>query len=305
MSKRTGFIVALVTCLLLPVASLAQGIYVTAMRGQVGTTSVMSGLYAVNLANGAAAFVAPLRTRDGKPVAITGLGVEPASRALYGITSNLSPNSPQSLVTVDPEGGLVSVIGRLDLPGTDIVFDKEGRLLIWLPATRQVGVIDLGSGHVRPLGRAGPPDAFGGLAVDKDGQVWVTPSGAYGTLDRVDLGTGALVTGPQLKGAPFPGAVTAMTFTPSGLLLAINSNVGSPAAAKLVTINTSTGMVAEIGNLPDDSDAITYVEPAHAIAEILATMSGRTLALFALIAGLVLAVLGMLVVRWARRRRTA
>jgi len=118
----------------------------------------------------------------------------------------------------------------------------------------------------------------------------------------VNLDTGALVTGPQIKGAPFPGAITAMTFTPSGLLLAINSNVGSPAAAKLVTINTSSGVVAEIGSLPDDSDAITYVPPAHGMTEILSTMSGRTLALFALIAGLVLAVVGMFVVRLIRRR---
>jgi len=302
MSTRKGWILALVTCLLLPAASFAQSIYVAAMRGQAGATNVMSGLYSLNLANGGTTFVAPLRTADGQPVALTGLGVEPASHVFYGITSGLSPTAPQSLVTLEPQSGRVSVIGHLDQPGTDIVFDKAGHLFIWLPATRQVGLVDLTSGHVNVLGKPGPPDAFGGLAVDDDGKLYVTPSGAYGTLDTVNLDTGGLVTGPQLKGAPFPGAITAMTFTPSGLLLAINSNVGSPAAAKLVTINTSTGVVAEIGNLPDDSDAITYVPPAHGMSDILATMSGRTLALFALIAGLILAVIGMLVVTWIRRR---
>jgi hypothetical protein len=78
--------------------------------------------------------------------------------------------------------------------------------------------------------------------------------------------------------------------------------VGSPAAAKLVTINTASGIIAEIGSLPEDSDAITYAAPVHEIGDILATMSGRTLALFALIAGLILAVIGMLVVTWIRRR---
>jgi hypothetical protein len=302
MSMRKAFFLALVACLWLPAASLAQTIYVSAMRGQAGAANVMSGLYNVNLANGAATFVAPLRTTDGNPVAITGLGVEPSSHVFYGITSNLSPTSPQSLVTLEPQSGRVTIIGRLDQPGTDIVFDKAGHLFIWLPSTRQIGLVDLTSGHVNVLGKAGPPDAFGGLAVDAEGALYVTPSGAYGTLDTVDLNTGALVTGPQIKGAPFPGAITAMTFTPSGLLLAINSNVGSPAAAKLVTINTATGAVAEIGNLPDDSDAITYVPPAHGMTDILGTMSGRTLALFALIAGLVLAVAGMFAVRWIRRR---
>jgi len=302
MSMRKGWILALVAWLALPAASIAQSIYVSAMRGQAGASNVMSGLYSVNLANGAATFVTPLRTSDGKPIAITGLAVDPASQVFYGITSNLSPAFPQSLVTLEPQSGRVNVIGRLDQPGTDIVFDRQGRLFIWLPRTRQVGLLDLTSGHVNVLGKAGPPDAFGGLAVDGEGRLFVTPSGAYGTLDMVDLNTGALVTGPQIKGAPFPGAITAMTFTPSGLLLAINSNVGSPAAAKLVTINTLTGIVAEIGNLPDDSDAITYVPPAHGMADILSTMSGRTLALFALIAGLVLAVGGMFAVRWIRAR---
>jgi len=302
MSMRKGWILALVAWLVLPAASIAQSIYVSAMRGQAGASNVMSGLYSVNLANGAATFVTPLRTSDGKPIAITGLAVDPASQVFYGITSNLSPAFPQSLVTLEPQSGRVNVIGRLDQPGTDIVFDRQGRLFIWLPRTRQVGLLDLTSGHVNVLGKAGPPDAFGGLAVDGEGRLFVTPSGAYGTLDMVDLNTGALVTGPQIKGAPFPGAITAMTFTPSGLLLAINSNVGSPAAAKLVTINTLTGIVAEIGNLPDDSDAITYVPPAHGMADILSTMSGRTLALFALIAGLVLAVGGMFAVRWIRAR---
>src|SRR3954465_7401854 len=103
MSMRKGLFLALLTCLLLPAASLAQSIYVSAMRGQAGAENVMSGLYSVNLANGAATFVAPLRTADGKPVAITGLGVEPATQVFYGITSNLSPASPQSLVKLEPQ----------------------------------------------------------------------------------------------------------------------------------------------------------------------------------------------------------
>jgi hypothetical protein len=300
--KRAGLVLALVAWLAAPLAAFAQTVYVAAMRGQPGTSNVMSGLYSINLANGAATFIAPLRAQNGGPVAITGLGVDPATRVFYGITSTLSPNAPKSLVTLDPQTGNVTLVGALDVAGTDIVFDKTGRLLIWLPDTRQIGTIDLGTGHVTSLGRAGPSDSFGGLATDDAGLVYVTPSGAYGTLDTVDMQTGALNTGPQLKGAPFPGAITAMTFTPSGLLLAINSNVGSPAAAKLVAINTSSGVVSEIGNLPDDSDAITYAAPPHGIPDILGTMSGRTLALFALIAGLVLAVAGMFAVRWIRRR---
>jgi hypothetical protein len=285
-----------------PLAAIAQSVYVAAMRGQAGTANVMSGLYAINLANGAATFVAPLRTGAGGAVAITGLAAEPSTGVFYGITSTLSPNMPQSLVTLDPRTGSLALIGHLDLPGTDIVFDHEGRLLMWLPATRQVALVDLKTGGATPLGHPGPPDAFGGLAVDMRGVVYVTPGGALGTLDTVDLKSGDIKPGPPLKGAPYPGAITAMTFTPSGLLIAINSNVGSPAAAKLVTINTSTGAMSEISSLPEDSDAISFAPPPHDMSEVLATMSGRTLALLALVAGLVLAVAGMFAVKWIRRR---
>jgi len=303
MTRRLGFLAALIVCIAAPLAAFAQSVYVAAMRGQVGTTNVMSGLYAINLSNGAATFVTPLRTASGGAVAITGLGVEPSTRTFYGITSTLSPNLPQSLVTLDPATGKLSLIGHLDVAGTDIVFDNAGRLLMWLPSTRQVALVDLKTAHATPLGQPGPPDAFGGLAVDVRGMTYVTPGGALGTLDTVDLDTGEIKAGPTLKGAPYPGAITAMAFTPSGLLIAINSNVGSPAAAKLVTINTSTGAMSEIGSLPEDSDAITFAPPPHDMSEVLATMSGRTLALLALVAGLVLAVGGMFVVKWIRRAR--
>jgi hypothetical protein len=303
MLKRLASL-ALVACLASPVWAVAQTIYVASMRGQAGTANVMSGLYAINLANGAATFLAPLKTAAGGAVAITGLAVEPNTRAFYGITSNLSPNIPQSLVAIDPQNGQVSLIGRLDRPGTDIVFDNAGRLLIWLPDTRQVGEVNVKSGRVTSIGPPGPPDAFGGIAIDLRGLAFVTPKGVNGTLDTIDIRTGELKQGPAIKGAPFPGAITAMTFTPSGLLLAINSNVGSPAAAKLVTINTASGAVSEIGTLPEDSDAITYAPPPHDMSEVLATLSGRTLALFALIAGLVLALLGVFAVKWIRRPRT-
>lgn len=302
MPRRLALLAVLVLWLTAPLAALAQQVYVAAMRGQAGTPNLMSGLYAINLSNGAATFLTPLRTANGGAVAITGLAVDTPTRTFYGITSNLSPHLPQSLVSLDPQSGALTLIGHMDLPGTDIVFDNSGRLLMWLPATRQVGVVDLKTAHVTPLGQAGPPDAFGGLAVDLRGVAFVTPGGANGTLDTVDLKTGELKPGPQLNGAPFPGAITAMTFTPSGLLIAINSNVGSPAAAKLVTINTSTGAMSAIGTLPEDSDAITFAPPPHDMSEVLATMSGRTLALLALVAGLVLALAGMFAVMWIRRR---
>jgi hypothetical protein len=270
------------------------------MRGQLGAGTLFSGLYTVNLGTGTATFTAPLRV-GMKTVGITGLSVHPVSGAFYGITSTLSPNYPKMLVTVDPATGDVSPIGELSYPGTDVVFDAEGRLYIWLPGTRQIGLVDISNAKVTPIGRPGPPDALGGLAMDPQGRMYITPGGANGTLDTIDPVTGEIHEGPHLTGAPYPGAITALTFTPSGLLLGVDSNVGSPAATKLVQINTATGAMTTIGVLPDDSDALTFGQPKRDVTEILRTLGGRTLALLALIAGLVLGLAAMAAFKLFRR----
>jgi hypothetical protein len=82
----------------------------------------------------------------------------------------------------------------------------------------------------------------------------------------VDLTSGALQIGPPLTGAPFSTQINSMSFSPSGLLLAVNSNGGSPANTRLVTINTATGAVATIGSLPDDTDALAFVGEGSGLA---------------------------------------
>ena len=109
--------------------------------------------------------------------------------------------------------------------------------------------------------------------------------------------------GPQLSGAPYT-SINAMSFTPSGLLLAVNSNAGSPALTRLIQINTSTGAVAALGPLPDDTDAISF-GPARTtdFFGMLETMGGRVLAVVALAAGSLLALLGVGIWSWRKRGR--
>ncbi len=121
--------------------------------------------------------------------------------------------------------------------------------------------------------------------------IWIPGSRQLGTV--------------QLSGAPYT-SINAMTFTPSGLLLAVNSNAGSPALTRLVQINTSTGQVAALVPLPDDTDAISF-GPPHSldIAAMLETMGGRMLAVIALAVGSVLALLGVGIFSWRKRRHAA
>jgi hypothetical protein len=292
------------TLALAAVPAAAQVLYATSVRtfASGGSDKVVGSIYTINLANATATLVAPIRLRGENAVGITGLAAHPTTGVLYGITSALSPVHPRSLVTVNPANGNAELIGPLDVAGSDIAFDAHGTLFMWISATRQVGSIDLSNATVHPIGLPGGPGTAGGIAIDEEGMAYVTPAGASGLLDKVDTRTGVLTPGPPLTGAPFPSGISAMTFTPSGLLLALNSNVGSPASVRLVAINTSTGVVSSIGSLPDDTDSIAFAaSSSHDIRAALATMSGRTLALFSLILGLALALGGVALFKLLRR----
>ncbi len=289
---------------LLALPAVAQTLYATSIRAlpSGGSDKIVGNLYAVNLANATATLLAPIRLHGDMSVGITGLAVHPLNGLFYGITSPLSPTNPRSLVTIDPATGDADLIGPLGATGSDIAFDPHGTLYIWMPQTRQIGTVDLNTGAVHPLGKPGAPATAGGLAIDEHGIAYVTPGGAVGTLDRVDVRTGEFTEGPKLNGAPFATEINAMTFSPSGLLLALNSNGGSPASVRLITINTMTGAVSAIGSLPDDADALAFAGAgSRDIRSALATLSGRTLALLSLIVGLGLALAGMAIVRVVRR----
>lgn len=280
----------------------AQTLYATSVRSFAsgGQDKVVGSLYSVNLADASAKLVAPIRLKGETAVGITGLAVHPATGVFYGITSAISPVNPRSLVTIDANTGDAQLIGAMGAAGSDIAFDGEGKLYVWLPATSQLGVVDLATAAVEALGSPGPVGNSGGIAIDDKGTAFVTPAGANGTLDRVDTRTGALTRGAPIKGAPFPN-ITAMAFSPSGFLLALNANAGSPASVRLVAINTASAQVSAIGSLPDDTDAIAFVASgSHDIRSALATMSGRTLALLSLILGLVIAVGAMALVKLLR-----
>ena len=281
----------------------AQVLYATSVRtfAAGGQDKVVGSLYTVNLADATAKLVAPIRLNGETAVGITGLAVHPASGVFYGITSSASPVNPRSLVTLDVNSGDAQLIGPMGAAGSDIAFDAAGTLYVWLPGTSQLGVVDLSTAAVKPLGAPGPAVNGGGIAIDDKGIAYVTPGGASGTLDQIDTRTGLLKRGPTLKAAPFPGGITAMSFSPSGLLLALNSSVGSPANVRLVAINTASGAVSSIGTLPDDSDSLGFGSSgSHDVRAALATMSGRTLALLSLILGLVIAVAAMLLVKSLR-----
>lgn len=270
----------------------AQTLYAASFRSGAasGAEGIAGSLYTVNLASGSAVFVAPLRLNGTLPIGITGLAVHPVTGVFYGITPAGSPNAPTSLVTVDPATGRAQLVGDLRHPGSDIAFNRAGIMFAWLPGTSQLGIVNLTNGAITPIGTARGSGAPAGLAIDAQGAAYITPTGAAGTLDTVEIATGTVKTGAQLAGAPFPSGINSLTFTPSGLLLAVNTNDGAPALTRLVTINTASGAVSTIGTLPDDTDALTFASDSR--REEMSPVNVQTLAL--LVLGAIALVLGLI-----------
>jgi hypothetical protein len=294
MRARVLVLAAVLLAVLGPGAAWAQTLYAASSRNLAaeGPGSLAGSLHSVALATGTPTFIAPLRIAGSEPVALAGMAAHPASGAFYGITSTESARSPLSLVSFDPDTGQVRVIGALGQAASGIAFSRTGILYAWLNATGQLGFINLQTGAVTPIGVAGTGGPPAGLAIDSQGVALVTPAGASGSLDSVDLATGAIRRGPALTGAPFPAAINAMTFSPSGLLLAVNSNAGRPANTRLVAINVASGAIAAIGTLPDDTDGLAFANVRAPDDSLAFGMSGQTLALAGL--GLVALVLGLI-----------
>ena len=279
----------------------AHKLYAASVRsGLTADAPIAGNLYSVNLANGTALLVGAIRLPGSKPIGVTGMASHPATGILYGITSEKSPNHPHSLVTIDPTNGAANLVGDLGLVGSDIAFDAKGTLYVWLPGTSQLGTVNLSNAAVVPIGKPAAAGSPAGIAIDPSGMVYVTSKGASGTLDNVDLATGALQIGPSLTGAPFSTQINSMSFSPSGLLLAVNSNGGSPANTRLVTINTASGAVATIGVLPDDTDALAFTGTGPMLAPTLSTMSPGGRVVIAVISTVLIVLAGTLLLR--RRR---
>jgi DNA-binding beta-propeller fold protein YncE len=302
MRRMTGRAILSILLAAFSLSAAAQGalhtLYAASVRSGLAADAPIAGnLYTINLASGTATLVGAIRLPGSKPIGVTGMAVNPKSGVFYGITSEQSPNHPRSLVTLDPATGNASLVAELQHPGSDIAFDSNGTLYMWLPGTGQIGTVNTSNGTVTALGKPNPAGSPAGVAIDSFGMIFVTAKGAAGTLDNIDLATGALQQGPALTGAPFESQINSMSFSPSGLLLAVNSNAGSPANTRLVTINTATGVVSTIGALPDDTDALAFSGTGPNLAPTLSTMSPGGRVVIGVISAVLLVLAGMLVLK--------
>jgi sugar lactone lactonase YvrE len=186
--------------------------------------------------------------------------VHPKTGVLYGITAGITPALRPSLIVIDPKTAQATLVGKLGHSASDINFDATGKLFIWLTDVNQLGTVNLTSGVATPLGLAAsmPDSTGGGLAIDSRGIAYFATSTAVGTLDTMDVHTGVRRVGPVLSGAPYLSAIASLTFSHSGVLYGVNSNLAAPAKSALVIIDPVSGVVSLVGDLPEDADGLAF-----------------------------------------------
>ena len=214
-------------------------------------------LYVVDPATGRSRLVGPIRIDGAEAVAVDGLAVHPKTGVLYAITAGAF-GAPR-LITIDTLSGRAKLVGPLGARGADMQFAADGTLYTWLLNVGRLGVIDIATGAVRPLGKTDiPPSRTAGLAINAQGLAIVAARVSKGILDEVDPATGAIVGGLALIDASIINAVNALAISPGGALFAVNTAKGGKAKRELMSIDTETGSVTKIGALPDEVDALAF-----------------------------------------------
>jgi hypothetical protein len=269
--NRLAAVIAIATSL-----SAASASAQVVLFGATGSNGVNGILYLINQTTGASAPVGPILVA-GANVSLTGLAADPHTGILYGAVANGSPSNASSLIKINQETGVATLVGGFGTAVSDINFSASGTLYAWDRNTNALGTVSLIIGAVTDVGPSGLA-AFsrgGGMSIS-GGTAFVAMRGTTpGTLDSVDIATGAGTTGPAITGAPTPDAIDAMAFSSSGTLFAVDTNrSGSPTTNFLVTINTATGAVASVGALPGDMDALAFaplLAPTPAAVPTMAT----------------------------------
>lgn len=263
-------------------ASRAQETFYVA-TGSKGAAGV---LYTVNPTTAAFTAVAPILV-GGSSIGMTGLAFSPANGVLYGVTGFESPNFKRTLVTIDPATGAATVVGAILDPQfgssvglTDLSFRSDGTLFGITP--NDMYTINLTNAALTTIGPTGEGAPGGGLAFNPAGTLFSAGS-ATGTLDTLNTSTGARTVGPTLTNSPHAGtlgAMNALAFNSAGTLFGSDSdraqNGATTVAVDLVTINTATGVVTNVGAIPNDVDAIAFgpAVPEPSSFALLATGAG-------------------------------
>jgi hypothetical protein len=207
----------------------------------------------------------------GNAYAMTGMAFHPTSGVLYGSTSNQSPTSSGYLVTIDPLTGLVTPIGSFGVASTmaDVTFVGTTMYGMQAAGSHVLHTVDLLTGAATATADGGTSEyGGGGLAHDTGGVMFLTP-------DSITSPPGSLYTIDTAGNRNLIGALSGAPILVNGVSMVINAmdtdgstlyGINGQGATHLVTINSATGEITDIGRLPDRSDALA-IAPGGEVPE--------------------------------------
>ncbi len=220
-------------------------------------------------------------------MAVTGLAVHPTTGVMYGTTGGNSPVAPNSLIRINRVTGVGTLIGATGLtdPVADISFRANGTLFGWSEDTDDLVTLNLTTGVATVVGPSGVGTAGSGLAFSPGGTLFFTGQGAGGALATVNPVTGLVTAGPIMTNSPNGNQINALAFRGAILFGSDFAGGGAAGAANLITINTTTGVITDLGATIPGLDAIVF---AAALAPgaggpLVPTMSEWALLLMALL----------------------
>jgi hypothetical protein len=251
----------------------------TAQDTLYGTTggSAPGNLYTINPANGNATLVGALVDINNNAYAVTGIAFDSVTGVLYGSTSSLSPTAPAELITINPSSGLITVIGAFNTGSTgvgqsngpetmaDLTFDSANLTLYGGGSqTAYLYTINTATGAAATFGSPTFGPRGMGLAANNSGDtIYVTPNSTSGSLVEYDTSTAAHSTVAPLSGGPHQpnGLINALAFNSSSVLYGVDAELtNSPTkSGHLVTIDTASGVISDVGLTVDTLDAIDFM----------------------------------------------
>ena len=211
--------------------------------------------------------IGPLNGDSSVNYPMTGLAFDPVTGILWGSTGNSPASTAALLVTIDPATGFVTEVGSFNTgyfssggtPATmgDIAFDAAGNLYgIGTIGGAHLYSINKSTGQATQIGNSGfTATGGGGIAIGPTGTIYGTPrSSMFGTYN---LTTGVYTNISDPAKPAGTGAYTALDFN-GGVLYGLNTGPSSPPPTHIVTIDTTTGIVTDIGSSLNSLDAIAF-----------------------------------------------
>jgi hypothetical protein len=246
-----------------------------------------TNLYILNPATGAVvSTVGPIG------FAVTGMAFHPTTGVLYGTTGARSLVAPNSLITINTTTGAGTLIGA-NGTGTiaDIAFRADGTLFGWTePINDDLVTINIATGAATIVADSGLATFGDGMSFSPAGVLFFAGDGNDGFLRTVNATTGLTTNVATLSGSPGAArnAISAGAFNAARIFFAVDlANVGGGGGgggggvAFLVTIDTTTGVVTNVGATVDGLDAIAFA-PLAVVAPVPA-LSERGMAILGLI----------------------